>query len=175
MTMTAIPGQRSGALPDRPRELTGRTVLICLISFFGVVFAVNAVMVRAAVSTFGGLETASSYQAGLNFARDMAAASAQSARHWRIDARLLPQPDATMHIELSAHDQIGQPLAGLAATVMLIHPTDRRLDHAVEMHSDGAGRFHGAAAPAPGQWDLVIELTRDDERLFRSQKRIALR
>ena len=132
-------------------------------------------MVRAAVSTFGGLETASSYQAGLNFARDMAAASAQEARHWRIDARLLPQPDATIQLELSAHDQIGQPLAGLAATVVLVHPTDRRLDRVVEMHSDGAGRFRGATAPAPGQWDLVIELARDDERLFRSRKRISLR
>jgi nitrogen fixation protein FixH len=175
MTMTAIPGPRSGASPGRPRELTGRTVLICLISFFAVVFAVNAVMVRAAVSTFGGLETASSYQAGLNFARDMAAARAQEARHWRIDARLLPNPDAPMQFELSAHDQIGQPLAGLAATVMLVHPTDRRLDRAVEMHADGAGRFRGATAPAPGQWDLVIELTRDDERLFRSRKRLTLR
>ena len=173
--MTAIPGQRSGASPDRSRELTGRTVLICLVSFFAVVFAVNAVMVRAAISTFGGLETASSYQAGLNFARDMAAASAQEARHWRIDARLLPRPDATIQLELSAHDQIGQPLAGLAATVVLVHPTNRRLDHAVEMHSDGAGRFHGTAALAPGQWDLVIELARDDERLFRSRKRMTLR
>jgi nitrogen fixation protein FixH len=175
MTMTAIPGPRSGASPDRPRELTGRTVLICLISFFAVVFAVNAVMVRAAVSTFGGVETASSYQAGLNFARDMAAARAQVSRHWRIDARLLPRPGAPMQIELSAHDQIGRPLAGLAATVILVHPTDRRLDRDVDMHPDGAGRFRGATAPAPGQWDLVIELARDDERLFRSRKRLTLR
>ena len=173
--MTAIPGRRSGASADRPRELTGRTVLICLISFFAVVFAVNAVMVRAAISTFGGLETASSYQAGLNFARDMAAARAQEARHWRVDARLLPHPDATIQLEVSARDHAGQPLAGLAATVVLVHPADRRLDHPIVMHSDGAGRFHGTAAPAPGQWDLVIELGRGDERLFRSRKRMTLR
>ena len=58
--------------PARP--LTGRTVLFCLIGFFSVVAGVNAVMIRAAVSTFGGVETSSSYQAGLAFAREAAAA-----------------------------------------------------------------------------------------------------
>jgi nitrogen fixation protein FixH len=175
MTMTVISAQRSGASPGRPRELTGRTVLICLVGFFAVVVAVNAVMVRAAVTTFGGLETASSYQAGLNFARDLAAAQAQDARDWRVDARLRHQAQAPMQVELSVHDRAGHPLAGLAATVVLFHPTDRRLDRAVEMRADSVGRFRGSTAPAPGQWDLVIELTRDDERLFRSRKRLTLR
>ena len=40
------------------RELTGRMVLICLVAFFAIVAGVNAVMIRAAVSTFGGVETA---------------------------------------------------------------------------------------------------------------------
>ena len=44
-----------------PREVTGRHVLLSLVSFFGVVFAINGALVRAAISTFGGVETASSY------------------------------------------------------------------------------------------------------------------
>ena len=52
-----------------PREVTGRMVLVCLVAFFAVVAGVNAVMIRAAVSTFGGVETESAYQAGLAFAR----------------------------------------------------------------------------------------------------------
>ena len=46
------------------RPLTGRTVLICLIAFFAVVAIVNGIMIRAAISTFGGVETGSAYQAG---------------------------------------------------------------------------------------------------------------
>jgi nitrogen fixation protein FixH len=42
-------------------------VLAMLIGFFGLVIAVNLVMVRAALSTFGGVDTPSSYQAGLHF------------------------------------------------------------------------------------------------------------
>ena len=70
----------------RPKELTGRMVFICLVAFFAVIAAVNAVMIRAAVSTFSGIETANSYQAGLAFAREIAAAEAQDALHWQVQA-----------------------------------------------------------------------------------------
>ena len=59
----------------KTRELTGRHVLFCLLGFFGVVFAVNAVLVKAATSTFGGVETSSSYKAGLMFEQDVARAA----------------------------------------------------------------------------------------------------
>ena len=51
----------------KPRELTGRHVLLWIVGFFAVIFAVNGILVRAATSTFGGLETQSSYKAGLMF------------------------------------------------------------------------------------------------------------
>jgi nitrogen fixation protein FixH len=159
----------------RSRELTGRTVLFCLVAFFAVVFAVNAVMVSAAVTTFGGLETASSYQAGLTFGREIAAAEAQQARHWQVNAALRPEGGGSTVIELSARDRAGRPLIGLDSKVLMIHPTNRRLDHPVEMSAGGSGRFHGAVTTEAGQWDLVIELSRGGERLFRSRERVILR
>ena len=53
------------------RELTGGKVLLWLVAFFGVVFVVNGVLVRAAISTFGGVETLSSYKAGLQFEQEV--------------------------------------------------------------------------------------------------------
>ena len=170
--MSSISG---GGDRRRSQELTGRTVLFCLVTFFAVVAAVNAVMMVAAVTTFGGVETKSSYQAGLTFAREEAAAEAQGARHWRVNATLQRAPGGATRIVLSAQDAVGQPLTGLEADISLIHPTDRRLDRAVTVQADGPGRFHGAVTPAPGQWDLVIELARNGERLFRSRERIVLR
>src|SRR5262249_61393294 len=82
--------QRNGG--GDARELTGRTVFVCLVGFFAVVAAANAVMIRAAVSTFGGLETESSYQAGLVFAREEAQARSQDALHWRGGPRAPPLP-----------------------------------------------------------------------------------
>ena len=74
--------------PHMPRELTGKHVLICFVAFFGIVFAVNAVMVKAAMSTFGGVQTTSSYKAGLMFGQDVAQAEQQDALHWRVSGKL---------------------------------------------------------------------------------------
>ena len=61
----------------KSRELTGRAVLFWLLGFFAVTIGVNAVMVRVATKTFGGVETESSYKAGLVFKQDIEAAAQQ--------------------------------------------------------------------------------------------------
>jgi nitrogen fixation protein FixH len=156
-----------------PRPLTGRTVLFCLLGFFGVVVLVNAIMIRAAVSTFGGVETASSYQAGLAFARDAAAARAQDERHWQVKANVRAAADSVV-VEIDARDAAGRPLTGLEASVVLHHPTDRRADQVVAVNEGAAGHFRGTAVRFAGQRDLLIEFSRGGERLFRSQNRVIL-
>jgi nitrogen fixation protein FixH len=148
-------------------------VLICLVAFFGVVAGVNAIMIRAAVSTFGGVETESSYKAGLAFAREVAAARAQDERHWQVKAAILPGPEQK-RIEVVATDAGGRPLRGLSATVRLAHPTDRRSDRTVALPEASPGQFSGEAGVAAGQWDLVVELSRDGERVFRSKSRVTV-
>jgi nitrogen fixation protein FixH len=158
----------------RAREVTGRTVLVWLVAFFGLIAVVNVVMIRAAVSTYGGLETESSYQAGLAFARETADARAQDALGWRVDAHLTPTRDGTSLV-IDARDADGRPLRGLAATARLVHPADQRDDHAVVLRETRPGEFSGAATAAAGQWDLVLELARDGTRVFRSKNRVMLR
>jgi nitrogen fixation protein FixH len=172
--------KRSGILGPRLRgddsnefRVTGRMVLAGLVGFFGLVAGVNAAMIYAAVSTFGGVETESSYRAGLAFAREAATVRAQDARHWSVTAKAVIEGSATV-VEVMARDAAGQPITNLAATASLAHPTDRRADHAVPLVSQGAGRFRGTTAVSAGQWDLVIEFSRDDERLFRSKNRVWL-
>jgi nitrogen fixation protein FixH len=155
-------------------RVTGRMVLAGLVGFFGLVAGVNAAMIYAAVSTFGGVETESSYRAGLAFAREAATVEAQDARHWSVSAKAAIEGNTTV-VEVAARDASGQPITNLAATASLVHPTDRRADHAVPLVSNGAGRFRGTTAASAGQWDLVIELSRADERLFRSKNRVWLR
>lgn len=172
--MMRMPSKNSGQA-RRLKEVTGQTVLLCLLAFFVTVASVNAVLIRAAVSTFGGLETESSYRAGLAFAREVAASEAQQARHWQVHARVSPVVHGQVRIELSALDAEKRPLTGYTATALLAHPTDRRLDRAISLQPSGAGHFKGIAATAPGQWDLVIELAQSGERLFRSRERITLK
>lgn len=156
-----------------PRPLTGRIVLLCLIGFFTVISIANGIMIRAAVTTFGGVETSSSYQAGLAYAREAAAAQAQNARHWQVKAAVQPLGALTL-VDLDARDAVGAPLSGLTATVLLSHPTDQRADRAVTLSEESAGRFRGTVDRIAGQWDVVIELSRGGERVFRSRNRIVL-
>ncbi len=157
-----------------PRRWTGWTVLFTLLGFFGVVFAVNGAMMYEALSTLSGTDTDSAYQAGLMYEQAVAMAKAQDARHWRVDAKLTPSP-AGERLDVSARDATGQPLAGMDASAVFERPTDRRLDRSVVLVEDAAGRFHGDADVAAGQWDIVIELTRHGEQLFRSKNRVILK
>src|SRR5208282_4105676 len=154
----------------QPRELTGRMVLICFLGFFGVVFGANGLLVHKALSTFGGVETASSYRAGQLFERDVAMAKAQNAQHWQVEATVTPAADGSALLDIVAHDA-----AGMDATATFERPIDRRLDRSIAVSEDASGHFHGSAAISPGQWDLVIELSRQGERQFRSKNRIVLR
>jgi nitrogen fixation protein FixH len=62
------------------------------------------------------------------------------------------------------------------ATITFERPTDRRLDRPVPVSEDRPGHFRGDAEKiSAGQWDLVIELSRQGERQFRSKNRIVLR
>jgi nitrogen fixation protein FixH len=161
--------------PRRLRELTGRHVLFGLVAFFGVVFVVNAVLVRAAISTFGGVETASSYKAGLQFEHEVAVAERQNALHWRVSGKLTRDGAGEAVLDLTARDANGAPLSGLRADARLAHPADERLDRVIALRAGAAGVFHGQAAAQPGQWDLIVDLYRGERRLFRSQSRVTLR
>jgi nitrogen fixation protein FixH len=164
----------NAAAPQATRQLTGRMVLICLIAFFAVIAGVNAIMIRAAVSTFGGVETGNAYQAGVAFAREIAAAEAQDALHWNVRAEVSAAPGATV-LEITAADAVGRPLTGLAATARLMHPADKRADHIVALTEGAPGIFKGRTDAVAGQWAVVIELARDGTRMFRSSNRVFIR
>jgi nitrogen fixation protein FixH len=173
-TMNDIDMEIGTAGRERPRQWTGRMVFLALLGFFGVIFAVNGVLIHEALSTFGGLETESSYKAGRMFEQEVAMAQAQDARHWRVDAKLTPSADGA-RLDIDARDAAGHPLTGMDATASFQRPTDRRLDRDVAVTETTPGRFRGSAELAAGQWDLVIELSRHGERQFRSVNRVILK
>jgi nitrogen fixation protein FixH len=162
-------------IPRKPRQLTGRTVLACFLGFFGVVFAVNAFMIREAVSTFGGVETGNAYKAGLAYGQELAAASEQAQRHWQVTAEIKRDPAGDAVVELAARDGNGAPLSSLTAVARLAHPADARRDRVVTLDRVGAGRFRGMTEAEPGLWTVQIDLERDGERVFRSRTKLVLR
>ncbi|MBX6425921.1 MAG: FixH family protein [Variibacter sp.] len=157
------------------RPLTGRAVLIWLLAFFGVVIGANAVLIEAAISTFGGVETASAYKAGLAFNGELAAAQRQQALRWTVTGHAERAADGAAVVELRVATAEGVPPAGVTAKATLAHPADARFDRSVDVAEVAPGVFRGAAAVQAGQWDLVIDLFRGEERVFRSRNRVMLR
>jgi nitrogen fixation protein FixH len=159
----------------KPRELTGRAVLLWLIGFFGVVFVVNGIMAKAAISTFGGVETQSSYKAGQMFEHEVALAKAQDALHWKVDGKLNLDRVGEAVLDMTVRDAQGQPVSGLTADARLWHPADSRRDHVIAMHKTGSGAFHGEAHAQSGRWELIVDFYRGHERMFRSRSEIVLK
>ncbi|MEI8277351.1 MAG: FixH family protein [Hyphomicrobiales bacterium] len=159
----------------KPRELTGRAVLFWLVGFFVLVFGVNGVLVKAATSTFAGLETSSSYKAGLKFKDDMASAARQADLHWKVDGKLTRDKAGDAVIDVTVHDGSGAPVTGLSGTARLAHPATSRLDRDVVLEAAASGALHGVTAAQPGQWELILDLDRGGERVFRSRSRVTLK
>src|SRR5437870_1468706 len=99
-----------GETQAKPHQITGLMVLGFMIAFFAIIVGVNVFMAHAAISTFGGVETASSYRAGQMFERDVAMAKAQDAQHWQVDAKLTRAADGTTLIDITARDGAGAPV-----------------------------------------------------------------
>jgi nitrogen fixation protein FixH len=160
---------------DKPREVTGRTVLLWLIGFFGIVFLINGIMADAAISTFGGVETQSSYKAGQMFEHEVALARAQDGLHWKVDGKLDLDRVGEAVLDMTVRDVAGLPVGGLTADARLWHPADSRRDHVIPMHKTGPGAFHGEAHAQSGRWELIVDFYRGQERMFRSRSMITLK
>ena len=93
-----------------PERLEGRHVLLGLVAFFGVMFAVNGVFLYYAVGTFNGFETLSAYQRGLEYNTRIASDAAQAQLGWKPDARYDAE---TKRRVIHVRDKGQRPIAGL--------------------------------------------------------------
>jgi nitrogen fixation protein FixH len=100
------------------------------------------------------------------------AAQAQDTLHWSVEADL--QHGETKSIAILARDAQARPLSGLVAEAVLAHPTDKRRDVAVTFVEMAPGQFKSLTPLPEGRWDLVIDLKRGDNVVFRSKSRISL-
>ncbi len=150
-------------------SLTGPKVLLILFAFFGVDFGVNGLMAYDAVSTFRGEVVDHPYEAGLAYNNQIAAADAQSERHWKVDVTLAGGVRATFR------DSQGRPVEGLTVGGVFSAPADMNRDRAFAMRDAGGGVYVGAVSAPAGVWDLKLKATRDGATLFQSKNRVTLR
>lgn len=128
-------------------HFTGRKMLLIMVSFFGVIIAVNGTMLTLAVKTFGGLVVDNSYVASQKFNENIAAAQAQPIRGWSLD--LTADADALV---LKINDRDGSHIDGLDIDVNISRPTHNRSTITVPMIETEPGIYEGPATLQRGQW-----------------------
>lgn len=135
-----------------PRRFTGRHMAIILVAFFGMVIAVNLVMARMAIGTFGGTVVDNSYVASQNFNDWLAQARAEQALGWQVDVAR----DGTDHLAVTVTDAGGAPLPGARLTALARHPLGRKPERIMHFADTGAGGFRSTASLGAGRWQVVV-------------------
>jgi nitrogen fixation protein FixH len=146
------------------RELTGKHVLIIMVSFFGVIFAVNFLMAYKAVSTFPGVEARSTWYASQNFE---ATRKAQESLGWQVaeayeDGRLM------LRITYAAS---GEPANVTDMQVLVGRATESEGDQLPVFIREG-GAFVAPVDLSPGKWVLRIQALAADGTPFRQQRQL---
>jgi nitrogen fixation protein FixH len=175
MLMNDYVMQKSADAPRRPqRELTGRTVFLCLLAFFAVVTSVNAYMMSVAIRTMPGVDVKSAYEASQTYNAEIARAQAQNARGWSADVSLGAK-ESERDVVIRLTDKAGAPVQGLAIEARLAHPADRKADIASRAQEIAPGVYSARFALAhTGAWDLVIEGRDTGGEVYKSRSRVKL-
>jgi nitrogen fixation protein FixH len=148
--------------------LTGRSVLMILMGFFGVMLCVNVYMAHMAVKTFPGLDQNHPYDVGIAYNREIAEAKAQNALGWSVGLTRT-QDGAATRITAAVKDKAGETVNGLEAELHFYYPATRKLDQIVAADAAGEGVYSGAANLIPGRWQVEIAFKRKGEQVFRSR------
>ncbi len=158
-----------------PRSLNGRHVLLALIGFFVVIFAVNGIMVYKAESTFGGLDTDDAYRKGLAYNERVAAAAAQAKLGWRDTLAYVPE---TQRLRVALTDPDGAAVSGLTVTAQVQRPATTRFDQELILEQTGPGTYEAdAAGLEAGWWTVDVAARRnaadhENAALYESRRRV---
>lgn len=134
------------------KELTGRHVLIMLLSFFGITFAVNGIFMYKAVSTFNG-QAVKPYSAGLRYNERIAAEKVQADLQWSHKVEL--SDAGAVQVAITGKD--GAPVTGLNLAGDITRPAADRFTHTLAFAETKAGTYTASAVELDlGSWIVTL-------------------
>lgn len=141
--------------------LKGWHVLAAMLTFFGVVIAINVGFTVAAIRSFPGEDEQRSYLQGLHYNDMLAERRAQRALGWR--AFVTFRGDGARSLVVVVRSRGGAPIDGLDMNAMLGRRSSAASDHALAFIGEGGGVYVAALPPlAPGQWRLRAHAANDE-------------
>ena len=162
---------------DSGKPLTGRTVLLAIVCFFAVVFAVNGVFLFLALSTNTGIVAIEPYRKGLKYNIRIAADERQVALGWN-GAISISAGDRMLVAAISDRD--GHAVYGLVATVKVGRAVTDREDVTLNLIETAPGRYE-AKLPLHESGGFVANLEVSDpsgatqDIVYRARRRLWLK
>ncbi|MBC6437112.1 MAG: FixH family protein [Rhodobacteraceae bacterium] len=153
-----IPHQDAAQDTAGGRELTGRKVLAIFAGGFGLIIGVNLFMAYNAISTFPGLEAASSYADSQNYNVRRAA---QEALGWTASVAVAGET-----LTLTLVDDAGVPVAPAELTALLTRPASRTGEQRLVLTRQN-GAFVAPVLVSGGRWSLRLTGTARNGTAYR--------
>lgn len=138
------------------KEFTGRHFLIVMVSFFGVVIAVNLLMATLATRTFGGTVVDNSYVASQNYNKWLKQARDQDRLQWQVASEL----DPSRHVTIRTSGR-GGPLIGATIEGEAHHPLGRVPERQLAFSPLGNGVYRSHDPLPEGRWKVRLTVRRD--------------
>ncbi|SHI70185.1 Nitrogen fixation protein FixH [Roseomonas rosea] len=139
----------------------GRWIPWAFVGAFGVVIAVNGVLITAAVRTYSGTTTAGAYDRGRGYGEVLAEAARQRALGWQ--SEITRDPGA---VAVSVRLPDGSPLPADARVTGSLQRPLERASVPLDFHPAAPGGWRSAVElPAPGAWEAVLTVTRGTDRV----------
>lgn len=130
---------------------SGKWVLLSFIAFFGVIIAVNAVFITAALDTHSGVVIEQPYEKGLAFNETLEKAKAQA----DIDHKVSYE-NGTLRLIL--------PVSNAAVEASFLRPVKDGHDFKISLLHKGDGVYEATPQmPLPGAWTVRLKATWDNQ------------
>jgi len=146
---------------QKPKEFTGKHMLMVIGLFFGTIITVNLIMAYFATTSWTGLVVKNSYVASQHYNEKLAANRVQDALGWSPSLEV----DGD-HMRYRLLDAKGAPVEAAQAEAMLGRPSHERDDHQVTLLPDANGDFVVDHELASGAWDIELHLTSSNDIPF---------
>ncbi|MEQ9315175.1 MAG: FixH family protein [Henriciella sp.] len=140
-------------------KLKGWHVLLIMLGFFGVMFAVNGVFLYSAITSFPGEDVEKSYAQGLEYNQTLEARRAQAEQGWTVRTGI---ESGRLVAEFEA--EAGIPVSTLEVTATFRRTVTAAEDLVLALQPAGERGRYEAVLPNldHGRWDLLIEARKAD-------------
>ncbi len=133
-------------------RLTGKHILLILLTSFAIVSAVNGAFIYFALSTGPGEERDASYETGLKYNAILSEERSQEALQWRHQSQI---ENARLRVSIS--DKGGAPIAGLSVTGHFGRPASNGDDSKLTFKEVDAGVYEAdLSRVGAGSWVLAF-------------------